>query len=117
MDEVKDMLNRNMFDILFIAETKIDKTVSLALVTHTGYGIARQDRAKGAGGMLVYTREELSVYRRKKLEPTDIEAICLDVSDNSKSRFMVCGCYRSPGKCKELEFLTSLSSAAETMFR
>ena len=29
----------------------------------------------------------------------------------------VCGCYRSPGKCKELEFLTSLSSAAETMFR
>ena len=117
MDEVKEMLNRNMFDILFIAETKIDKSVSSALVSHPGYRITRRDRAKGAGGMLAYMREDLSVYRRKKLEPTDIEAICLDISDNNKSRFMVCGCYRSPGKCKETDFLTSLSSAAEIMFR
>jgi len=29
----------------------------------------------------------------------------------------VCGCYRSPGKCKETDFLTSLSSTVENMFK
>ena len=36
IDEVKELLNRNMFDILFLAETKIDSTVSSRLVSHPG---------------------------------------------------------------------------------
>ena len=32
IDEGKELLNRNMFDILFLAETKIDRTVSAHLV-------------------------------------------------------------------------------------
>lgn len=40
-----------------------------------------------------------------------------DVKDNNNSRFLVCACYRSPGKCKELDFLAALSSAAETMYK
>jgi len=74
-----------MFDILFQAETKIDKTTSSTFISHPGYRIIRRDRAKGARGLLVYTREGLSVYRRKKLEPKTTEAICLDVSNNNKS--------------------------------
>ena len=33
------------------------------------------------------------------------------------SRFLVCGCYRSPGKCSELEIVASMSSAAELMYK
>ena len=81
VDEVKEMLNKNLFDVLFLDETKTDSTVSSTLLSQQGYRIVRKDR-----------------LRRSKLEPADIESICLDVQDN-KCRFIVCACFRSPGKC------------------
>ena len=59
IDEVKDMLNKEMFDLSFIAETKIDKTVSSSLLSQSGFRIVRKDRKKGAGGLLAYIR----IYR------------------------------------------------------
>ena len=79
MDEVKEMLNKNMFDILFIAETKIDKTTSSSLISQPGFRTVRKDCKKGAGGLLAYIRADISVYRRAKLEPADFETICLDI--------------------------------------
>ena len=105
-----------MFDILFIAESKTDSTYSAAFC-QPGFRLVRRDRKKGGGGLLVYIRADLSVYRRVKLEPEDVESICLDVKDANNSRFLVCGCYRSPGKCNELEFMASLSRAAELMYQ
>lgn len=118
IDEVKELLNRNMFDILFPAEAKIDSTVSSHLVSHPGFPTIRKDRKKGgrAGGLLAYVRNDLSAYRRLKLESSNIESICLDVKDSNNSRFIVCACYRSPTKCKESDFLASLSTAAENMY-
>ena len=54
IDQVKELLNINMFDILFLAETKIDSTVSSHLVSHPGFRTIRKDREKGAGDLLAY---------------------------------------------------------------
>ena len=116
VDEVKELLNTNIFDILFLAETKIDSTVSSHLVSYPGFRTIRKDRKKGAGGLLAYIRNDLSAYRRLKLESSNIESIYLDVKGCNNSRFIVCGCYRSPTKCKESDFLASLSTAAENMY-
>ena len=105
-----------MFDIIFPAETKIDSTVSSHLVSLPGFRTIRKDRKKGAGDLLAYIRNDLFEYRRLKLESSDIVSICLDVEDSNNSRFIVCACYRSPGKCKESDFLASLSTAAENMY-
>ena len=107
-----------MFDTLFSAETKIDSTVSLHLVSHPGFRTIRKDRKKGgrAGGLLAYVRNDLSAYRRLEPESSNIESICLDVKDSNHSRFIVCACYRSPTKCKKSDFLASLSTAAENMY-
>ena len=92
IDEVKELLNKNMFDILFLAETKFDGTVSSLLVSHPGFRTIRKDRKKGAGGLLAYIRNGLSAYRRLKLESSsDIESICLDVKGSNISRiYSVC---------------------------
>ena len=58
IDKVKELLNRNMFDILFLAETKIDNTVSSRLDSHPGFRTIRKDRKKGAGGLLAYIYQE-----------------------------------------------------------
>lgn len=62
LDEVKDMLNRNLFDIMFIAETKIDNSFSGELLIQTGYRLIRRDRKKGARGLVAHVREDLSVH-------------------------------------------------------
>lgn len=81
IDEVKEMLGKGMFDILFIAESKIDSTTSTTLLAQPGFGLVHRDRKKGGGGLLEYIRAGLSVYQRVKLEPRDVKLIRLEVKD------------------------------------
>ena len=103
------MLNGNIFDILCIAETKIDSTFPNNLLSQPGYRQIRRDRQNGAGGLIAFIRDDLLVYRRRKLEPQAVESFCLDVRDSRKSRFIVCACYRSPKFCKVPDFISSLA--------
>ena len=114
--EVKVMLNRNMFDILFISEAKTNNNVSSSLLAQPGFRIVRKDRKKGAGGLGAYIRADLRVVRRQKLEPTNIELICLDVKTSNNSRLIVCGCYRSPDLFPQSDFIDALSSVTEAMY-
>ena len=43
IDEVKEMLGKGMFDILFIAESKIDCTTSTTLLAQPGFRLVRRD--------------------------------------------------------------------------
>ena len=66
--------------------------------------------------MLVYIKSTITAHRQVKLEPIGIESICLDVKGSENTWFIICACYRSPGKCKSTEFLTACSTAAEQMY-
>ena len=66
---------------------------------------------------MAFIREHSSTYRRRKLEPESVEAICLDVIDFRKCPFIVCACYRSEKVSKPAEFISSLNSAIELMFK
>ena len=43
INEVKEMLGKGMFDILFIAESKIDSTTSTTLLAQPGFRLVRRD--------------------------------------------------------------------------
>ena len=100
IDEILDLLNECRFDILFISETKIDKSVSRKLLSNSHYRVIRNDRKRGAGGLLAYIHNSLTARRQLKLEPTGVESICLDLKGNTNTWFFVCAYYRSPSKCK-----------------
>ena len=117
LDEVKEILNRKLFDVLFISETKIDNTVSDFKLKHPGFRILRRDRKKGGCGVLAYVRDNLAAYRRHKFEPSDLECLCRDLKDSNSSRFIVLACYRSPGKCKLSDFLKSFTSVTEETYK
>jgi hypothetical protein len=116
VDEVIDLLNTCKFDVLAISESKIDNSVSNSLLQHSKYRIIRRDRKRGAGGILVYIRSTITAVRRVNLEPEGIESICLDIKGCGNSWFIVCACYRSPGKCKISDFIPSCVDAAERMY-
>jgi len=68
IDQVKELLNINMFDILFLAETKIDRTVSSHLVSHPGFRTIRKDCKKGTGDLLAYQEWllRISTFKTRK---------------------------------------------------
>lgn len=78
-DEVLSLLETCQFDVLFIAETNIDRTYSNSLLAHSSYRIIRRDQKKGGGGFLAYVRTNLTAYRRKRFEPEGVESICRKV--------------------------------------
>ena len=90
LDEVKNMLNKSLFDSLFISETKLDGTTSDSFLQQPGYSTIRCDRKKGVGGLIAFVREDLPVCRRRNMEPESVESLCLDVMDSRKARFIVC---------------------------
>ena len=53
IDEVKEMLGKGLFDILFIAESKIDSTTSTTVLAQSGFRLVRRDRKKGGRGLCV----------------------------------------------------------------
>ena len=72
-DEVLSLLETCQFDVLFIAETKIDGTYSNSLLAHPSNRIIRRDRKNGGGGILAYVRTNLTAYRRKSFEPEGVD--------------------------------------------
>ena len=116
VDEVKSILDECSFDILFLAETKLNSTIGNLLLDHPNYRIIRKDRTRNGGGIMAYVRSNITVVRRRKFEPANIESLSLDVKGNNGVYFMICACYRSPSKCKPAVFLTSLATTLELMY-
>ena len=114
-DEVINLLDECAFDILFITESKIDGTTSSSLFAHSQYRIIRRDRKRG-GGPLVCIRSNVTAHRQINLEPEGVESICLDVKGYANNWFLICACYRSPGKCKITDFIPACATAAERMY-
>ena len=117
VDKIISLLNTGVFDILYISESKLDSLVPNSYMNHSKYRIIRQNKNRGAGGMLVYTHVKVTCYRRINLEPINVESICLDVKGNNNSWFLVCTWYRSPNRCKADDFILSCSNATELMLR
>ena len=116
VDEVKSILDECSFDILFLAETKLNSTIGNLLLDHPNYRILRKGRSRNGGGIMAYVRSNITVIRRRKLEPANIKSLSLDVRGNNGVYFMICACYRSPGKCKPTVFLSSMAATLELMF-
>lgn len=59
LDEVKNMLNKSVFDSLFISQTKLDGTTSDSFLQQPGYRTIRRDRKKGVGGLIAFLYKKI----------------------------------------------------------
>ena len=53
--------------------------------------------------------------RQFRMEPENIESICLSVKGTANSLFYVCACYRSPNKCKVSDFISACATMTDKM--
>jgi len=61
-NEINDILNKKIFDIVFIQETKISSNIPDAFFSNIGYNILRRDRPNGGGGgILIFTSKTIPI--------------------------------------------------------
>ena len=92
---IKELLSRNIVDMLIIAETKLDESFPDAQFRVNNYHLWRNDRNIHGGGLAVYLRSDLASDRKKNLECNKIESICVELYVNNK-KWLITGMYRPP---------------------
>ena len=95
-EELASLLKKSRTQLMIVSESKIDSTYPNSQFTISGYGLHRNDRKKGGGGILAYVSSELICKRSKPVKSyKTIEVIVLDIQLKAKS-IIVIGLYRPP---------------------
>jgi hypothetical protein len=78
---------RNLVDILFLSETKIDASFPDAQFSIDNFTMWRADRDKFGGGVMVYIRSDLAADRKLQYEFREIESIGVEVTSGNEKWF------------------------------
>ncbi|PFX28251.1 hypothetical protein AWC38_SpisGene7016 [Stylophora pistillata] len=92
--EIQLILSDINFDILSITETHLSEDVSNEWISINNYNLARKDRDRHGGGVLIYYKECLTINTVHKWDAHNIEAMWLNVTMRSQS-FLI-GCLYKP---------------------
>ncbi|KAK2153895.1 hypothetical protein NP493_2247g00007 [Ridgeia piscesae] len=84
-----------LVDILFITETKLDPSFSIAQFDVPNYRSFRKDRTGRGGGILTYVRSDLPTRQRPDLELQHVESIVIETTVCGRKWAIVC-VYRPP---------------------
>jgi len=89
-------LPHHNFDVLVISETKLDATFPDAIFRVDGFRFIRRDRDIYGGGIIIYSRSDLTFEHVRNLPLlSGVEALLVKLRIN-KSWLMVVGVYRPP---------------------
>ena len=104
-DYFRDLLSKNLFDVLCITETKLSEY----FVTHDlhvdGYRLHRKDKDRNSGGIVVWVRSDIPHFRDTALEfsveNAHIESLVINMSVR-KEQWYLLTTYKNPKVSNEL---------------
>ena len=105
--EIKELLDLNLLDIVFLSETKIDDTTPNNAIMNPFYKLIRRDRTSNGGGILVYYKSNLTLSKIQIDLDFELISFKIALSKNKKCSFLLG--YRPPSD-KEDKFLDNLES-------
>ena len=95
--EVEQFIRLHNLDILAIAETWLDDSVSDGLLSVPGFQLFRRDRVgRTGGGVCCYCRETLTASRLAHLEDPHLESLVLSIKAGDKKQLTVAAYYIPP---------------------
>lgn len=86
----------NNICMLGLSESKLGSDVPDNFLFIENYQCFRKDKVCGAGGLLVYVRNDVVCNQRKDLETDNFESIWLEVQPKNSKSFLVGHFYRNP---------------------
>ncbi len=115
VDEIQMILDKKLFDIIMLNESKLDETIPTKFTDHINYISLRRDRTRNGGGILIFIRSE---YKLNNVNiHLNIECIYFSIKYN-KSILNFISCYKPPNendqsfidKIEEIFFKCDLSN-------
>ena len=95
LGNIKEFLHKNIIDILFLAETKIDNSFPDCQFAVDNYTMWRADRNSHGGGLMAFMRSRLAGDRKIDLGFKNIESITIEVRTKT-DRLCFTGVYKPP---------------------
>lgn len=97
LDEIKILLNlQENIDIFCLSETFLTDEFSNFELNIPNYDFIRKDRGSHGGGLIIYTKSDISCIHREDLEVDGIEMLWLEVRNNKQKPILLCYVYRPP---------------------
>ena len=106
LHDIAQLIDKNDIDIFGLSETKLTQNHSDISLNIPSYSYYRRNKEKtGEGGILVYYKNSLAPYikRRTDLEEFDIECIWVELKFTNNPPILICNMYRN-GKSDDTWF-------------
>ena len=97
---IRDLTSKLIPTVLAISETKIDNSFPDSQFLIDGYqnpNNFRKDRTNNGGGLITFIKKGVPCRRISKMEPPDLEVICIDI-DFGKKKWALISVYRQATK-------------------
>ena len=89
------MSNKHI-DLIGFSDNRLDSNISDNMIDLDGYDIVRKDRSRNVGGVCIYLRSSINYKIRNDLIPSELEAVCVEISKPHSRSFLVSTIYRPP---------------------
>ena len=96
IDEIRHSMSNKNIDIIAFNETRLDSSFTDNLIRLDGYDIVRKDRSGNGGGICIYLRRSINYKVRSDLIPSELEAVCVEITKPHSQPFIVTTVYRPP---------------------
>ena len=80
-------------DLIAFNETRLDANITDNMINIDGYDIVKKDRSRNGGGVCIYLRSSISYKVRNDLVPTELEAVCIEITKPHSKPFLVTTVY------------------------
>ena len=96
IDNIKQLLRSNKYDILALSETWLDTSVSNNSISIDNYSLVRRDRVGARGGGVCISIKQGISFKKIQTAPT-LEQLCISISTSS-GNLPLCVLYRPPNQ-------------------
>ena len=101
INEIRHIVCNKNIDLIAFNETRLDRSIPDGLIDIDGYEVIRKDRSRNGGGVCIYLRNSINFKVRSDLIPTELEAVCLEITKPHRKPFFVTTIYRPPNATAE----------------
>ena len=101
IDEINFSMANKFIDLIAFNETRLDANITDNMINIDGYDVVRKDRSRNGGGVCIYLRSSINYKVRNDLVPTELEAVCIEITKPYSKPFLVTTVYRPPSASSE----------------
>ena len=96
IDEIRYSMSNKSIDIIAFNKTRLDSSFTDSMIHLDGYNMIRKDRSRKGGGVCMYLRSSINYKIRSDLKLSELEAVCVEITQPHSQPFIVATVYRPP---------------------